>query len=93
MAWGSISNGLALSAEFNDHLDIIPFTSQGLSPAIERDPPGDEPAKPGRVSLFQRRGSRRVMASVGIDRAEDDIVFQYYVTREGGRVYLDLRAG
>ena len=79
--------------QLDDHLDIIRTADEGVGPARQRDPLGEQARQPSIVGL-RESGCRLPVVALGrIDGAEDHLVAQHQITVELRQRGLGLRSG
>src|SRR5262245_64800192 len=68
--------------EIDDDLDVAFAVLERLAPAFDRDRARDQPAKPFLVRVRERGRRHLVVAAIGIDRPDYDVVVKHTGTVE-----------
>src|SRR5215216_6616520 len=89
--WGS--SWYRSAVQVDDCFDVVGVPLQGIGPAVQRDPAGDEAFQPGRVGLGEAGRGGLVVAAVGVDGAKDQLILQDQLAVEGTGVDGQSAAG
>ena len=83
----------ALLGEIDDDFDIRRPGFERLGPAIERNPPRDQPIKPFRGGARKRLRRHLIMHAIGVDGAEYGVVVEHQGAVDEPDIDLELASG